>query len=297
MWTDEDGLHLKIDHRDGKWFCAEVLLGESLGYGQYTFRLASRIDSMDFRTVAAGFIYESEYREVDVEFSRVLADPANAQYVVQPYETPGNLMTFVMPITTLSSHRFVWRPDGIEFTSWSGHDQDPPQDNIIHAWVYTGPDIPPPGAERMRFNVWLFGGQPPVTGQEDEMVISAFGWNASEDTEELAYGVPLEGEVSPDSDRDLYHFEGVAGDRVEITVISRSGWFDPRLRLWDPEQGEFKDQYCRGEGQVLGNWIPTTCSFSVEIVLEVSGTYRLEVSDQGSNDSGGYRIDLQQLSP
>lgn len=174
VWVDEAGLHLKIEYRDGRWYCAEVYADQSLGYGEYTFQVGSRIDSLDYRAVFAGFIYDSDAREVDLEFSRALANPDNAQYVVQPYYHPGNILRFPMPSAPFSTHRFVWRSDSIQFTSWAGLEKESQPDSVIQAWTYTGPDIPPPGGERMRFNLWLFAGKPPLDEEGDEVIVKSF---------------------------------------------------------------------------------------------------------------------------
>lgn len=174
VWLDSDGLHLTTVHRGGKWYCTEVFADHSFGYGIYTFQLGSRVDSLDYRAVFAGFVYESASREIDIEFSRALADPDNAQYVVQPYNNPGNIIRFMMPAAEFSTHRFEWREDRIEFTSWTGLSENPNPGDIIYSWTYTGFDIPPPGGERMRFNLWLFWGEPPLGGRGDEVVIKSF---------------------------------------------------------------------------------------------------------------------------
>ena len=177
VWVDADGLHLQIRFRDNRWYCSEVFLPASLGYGLYRFTVTSRIDTLDYHAVFAGFVYEGQDREFDVEFSRVLAEPNNAQYVVQPYTQPGNIKQFTMPSEAITSHQFEWRADRIEFLSWIGDSAVPEQEDIISSWTYTGPNIPPPGGERMRFNLWLFEGQAPVSGLEDEVVIQSFHYS------------------------------------------------------------------------------------------------------------------------
>lgn len=169
-----DRLHLKLDYRDTRWYCAEIVLSQSLGYGRYTFRLDTRVDSLDYNTIFAGFIYETVDREFDLEFSQRLADPFNAQYVVQPWYTSGNIVFYDMPSDSQTSHTFEWRPDRIVFESWRGHGDTATAATFINEWTYTGADIPPPGNERMRFNLYLYGGDAPVQGLGDEVVISSF---------------------------------------------------------------------------------------------------------------------------
>jgi hypothetical protein len=172
---DSEGrLNLKIDFRDDKWYCAEIVLDHSLGYGLYTFKLDSRVDNLDFNTILGCFIYETTNREFDFEFSKRLANPFNAQYVVQPWYTPGNIEFYNMPTSTQTSHSFEWRSDSIVFKSWNGHADISTPATLIHSWTYTGADIPPTGDERMRFNLYLFGGDPPVQGAGDEVIVTSF---------------------------------------------------------------------------------------------------------------------------
>ncbi len=178
VWIDQqERLHLKIDYRDNRWYCAEVVLDHSLGYGLYSFKLDRRVDSLDYNTIFAGFIYETINQEFDIEFSQRLANPYNAQYVAQPWYTPGNMEFFNMPGSSQTSHSFEWRPDRIVFNSWNGHSDTPSPSTLIHTWTYTAEDIPVPGGERMIFNLYLFGGEAPVQGLEDEAIITSFQYS------------------------------------------------------------------------------------------------------------------------
>lgn len=170
----DDQLHLKIEQRDSTWYCAEIILDHSLGYGVYTFRLDSRVDSLNYNTIFAGFIYDSTAQEFDMEFSRILADPHNAQYVIQPWYIPGHIEYFDMPDTSQTSHSFEWRSDRIVFKSWRGHADSSSAATLIHAWTYAGEDIPTPGSDRMRFNLYLAGGDPPSGGSTDEVTVTTF---------------------------------------------------------------------------------------------------------------------------
>ena len=61
--------------------------------------------------------------------------------MVQPYQPAGNLRRFTMPATAVSTHRFVWRANRVEFSSYQGATVNPA--NLITSWPYTGPDVPP----------------------------------------------------------------------------------------------------------------------------------------------------------
>ncbi len=182
FWDSEDDvrvdggdLHLTVNQRDGRWYSTEVFLDRPLGHGVYTFGTTTDMTSLGDHTVAAGFLYETTDREIDVEFSKALiATPDVGQYVVQPYARPGNLRLFPM-LDGATTHRIEWREDRIEFTSWNGLGDAPPDSALfIDHWVYTGSDIPPPGDERFRFNVWLFDGIPPATGVGDAFAVRFF---------------------------------------------------------------------------------------------------------------------------
>ncbi len=171
---DAGRAHLSIVRRDDRWTCAELVGDRSLGYGAYTFQIDGPVDALPPPSVLGLFTFESLTRELDIEFSRFLAGPQNAQFVVQPYQTPGNRSRFDMPATARTSHRILWRADRVVFTSWKGWAPYPPSvDDRIASFTYTGPDIPPPGNERVRINLWL-GGALPDDGPAIDAVLQSF---------------------------------------------------------------------------------------------------------------------------
>ncbi len=180
VWVDAQGrLHLRVTQRDGLWRCAEIYLEDSLGYGTYTFRVASSIDTLDGQMVFAGFVYETDSQEIDIELSHRLAAPHNAQFVVQPYYTPGNLERFDMPGVSVATHQFAWSAPQVEFRSWTGRADEPQPGDWVHGWTYGGADNPPPGNERMHFNLWLVDGAPPQSGLGDEVIVESFDFAAA----------------------------------------------------------------------------------------------------------------------
>ena len=173
VWIDGEGqLHLRITNRGGIWYCAEIIGADSLGYGAYEFVLESPVDALDANVVLGLFTWSDRaqynHREIDVEFARWgnAADPANAQYVVQPYDRAGNLVRFTEPAAPWSTHVFTWRPGAVDFASTSTAGSN--------GWMYNGSDVPKPGGETVRLNLWLFQGQPPTDGQEVEVVVRRF---------------------------------------------------------------------------------------------------------------------------
>lgn len=166
-------LHLRITEREGRWFCAEVISSSSFGYGTYRFYLNTRAESVDPQGVLGMFTWNDDpayaHREIDVEISRWgRANNQNAQFVVQPYTRPQNIVRFQMPPALSSSaHSFSWKPDNVLFQSTTV-DQA-----VIQQHTFTK-DIPRAGGENARINLWLFAGRPPTNGKPIEVVISKF---------------------------------------------------------------------------------------------------------------------------
>lgn len=185
VWVDEsDELHMKITYRSGKWYCSEVIADTSLGYGKYVFYVKSRVDSLDQNAVLGLFTWDEcappeppyNYREIDIEFSRwgEAQSDTNAQYVVQPWDTPGNRHKFIIDMDTCTTHMFEWKEDCIEFQSYYGCSSTPSPEDLIESWIYTGSDIPTPDKENPRINLWLFNGVPPSDGEDIEIIIKGF---------------------------------------------------------------------------------------------------------------------------
>ncbi|KMY56136.1 hypothetical protein AC623_09080 [Bacillus sp. FJAT-27231] len=183
VWVDDQGkLHLRIIHRNGKWYAAEVINKETLGYGTYRFYLEARTDLLDPNAVIGLFTYDSisrdaaenDFREIDIEFSR-WGQSGNAnvgQYMVQP----NNNYTFKKSLTgDWTTHAFEWTPEKIFFYSHHGHSETSPNANyIINQWTYEGENIPNSKNEKVSINFWLNKGEAPLYGKEIEIVISKF---------------------------------------------------------------------------------------------------------------------------
>ncbi|MBV8900434.1 MAG: hypothetical protein JOY92_10035, partial [Verrucomicrobia bacterium] len=173
-----DGLHLKVTQVNGAWQCGEVYLTQSLGYGTYTVQVSTRLDQLDHNSVAAPlFIYAAPNQELDNEYSGaggLIPSPYNAQFVVQPYTVPGNIVYYVQPSTAQFTSQIEWYADHVTFTAWNGWSKVPAPTDIIYQWTYTGNDIPPPGQERVHINLWRLNGSAPVSGVGNEMVINSF---------------------------------------------------------------------------------------------------------------------------
>ena len=69
-------------------------------------------------------------------------------------------------------------PDYINFESYYIDEKDGSRGNIIASliasWRYSGNNIPIPGNEKVRINVYLFNGLPPGNGKDFELIVRKF---------------------------------------------------------------------------------------------------------------------------
>jgi hypothetical protein len=174
VWVDSSGrLHLKLSCSHRRWYGAEVVNTQSLGRGRYSFDVDSAVYALDPNVVVGLFTWSDDpdynNREIDIEFSRWGdgAEPTTGQYVVQPYDHDGNLQRVTEPEVSSSTHAFDWRANAVTFVSATA---TPP------VWTYAGPDVPQPGSEHVRINLWLFRGAPPTDGRTVEVVVRHFSF-------------------------------------------------------------------------------------------------------------------------
>ena len=171
VWLDPLGfLHLKISHDDTLWNCAEVILQQNLGYGHYGFHLG-RINQFDDNAVLGLFTWddapEDNHREIDVELSRwSQSNYDNSQYVVQPYAENNNMHRFNLDFSKDIIHSFEWTSTAVNFESTNE------QDSTLQFWTNQGQNIPAPGNENPRINLWLCNPDSAII--ETETVIKNF---------------------------------------------------------------------------------------------------------------------------
>lgn len=182
VWLDDaNRLHLKISKVGTRYHCAEVVSTASFGHGAYMFHLDTPVALIDPMAVLGLFTWSDtpdfHYREIDIEYSR-WGDPNNqaGQFVVQPWDGQGNIDRFTLGLDAAPTvSTFIWGPESVEFFSVMGNTMTLPDPNgLIHSWTYTGPDLPEPGDENARMNLWLMSGQPPADGLEQEVIVRAF---------------------------------------------------------------------------------------------------------------------------
>jgi len=177
VYKDISGkLHLKINHNKASdaYQCAEVIADTSFGYGTYRFIIYSGLDSLDKNVVFSPFVWDEyadneHYREIDFfEASRWgNSNDPNFQYVIQPWNVTDNRHRFEIGSEKITIHEALWTKDSIVFRTMNG------DKGILHSWVYKG-NIPKPGKENIRINLWLnsVDQKPSNPGKTIEVVIS-----------------------------------------------------------------------------------------------------------------------------
>jgi hypothetical protein len=176
VWVDKHKrLHLKITRQNGRWECAEIVSMQSFGYGAYRFFLETASPSIDPNVVLGLFTWNDQpayhHRELDVEISRWgKPDDEDAQFVVQPFTTPENILRFRLPAHLRSSEQgFLWKPDSVYAYSKRGG----PDAALLRDHTFIN-DIPQAGGENARINLWLNDKHGPANGREVEVALSRF---------------------------------------------------------------------------------------------------------------------------
>ena len=170
-------LHLQItqDKNNGNWYSSEVINTTSLGYGTYRWTAVTDLSNLDRNVVLGLFTWSDlpDYanREIDIEVAAwgSTTDPTKAQFVVQPYNVPGHVRRFVQTPGGPSTLQFTWAPGRIDYLVRKGS-------VTVHSWSYVGPDVPKPGGETARMNLWQYQGLAPSNGQPVEIVFSDFDY-------------------------------------------------------------------------------------------------------------------------
>jgi hypothetical protein len=152
-----------------------VILTRGLGHGTYSFTVRD-VPGFDPSAVLGLLTWDTEaadqnHREMDVEISR-WGDPKipSAQYVVQPFYVAANVARFTAPPGTLT-HSFRWDPGRIVFTTVRG--SRAAQGVRVASHEFSS-NIPTPGGERVRMNLYYFRYAPAPPQKDVEVVIERF---------------------------------------------------------------------------------------------------------------------------
>jgi hypothetical protein len=176
-WTDEAGLlHLRVTRQGNRWACAEVSLTRTLGAGTYLFTV-SDVSHMDPAAAMSFYTWDDvapdqHHRELDLEISR-WGNPAsnNAQYVIQPYYEPSNVVRFEVPAGQVT-FSFHWEPHEVAFKTERG-DATGSGGRALSEHVFTS-GVPSPGGESLHMNLYAFGNTHVPMQSGSEVVIEKF---------------------------------------------------------------------------------------------------------------------------
>jgi hypothetical protein len=177
-WTDAKGaLHLRIQKKEGKWSCAEVVLTRSLGYGTYVVvvRDVSHLEpaAVFSTTTFDDWGGEQHYREMDTEISKWgdAENRNNAQYGIQPFFVPGNVAPFVAPPGTLT-HSLHWESGRASFTTVRSSSMQPGA-SVVSEHVFTS-GVPTPGQETFQLLFYVVASEKSPLQKENEVVVEKF---------------------------------------------------------------------------------------------------------------------------
>jgi hypothetical protein len=153
--VDQKGfLHLRIARGPAGWTSAEVYLPRSLGYGSYRFTISdiSQLDPALTFTVST-WDDTGPSREMDIEISRWgESSGKNAQFVVQPYYIPANVVRFLAPAGRLT-WSFDWEPGRVSFRAARGS-PSAAASGVVFGHVFTS-GVPSPGSEAVHLNFYI----------------------------------------------------------------------------------------------------------------------------------------------
>ena len=182
-FVDSSGnLHLQILHTAAGWQSSEVILDPVLGYGTYRWTVNGPVTTLDPNVVLALFTYDQSDTppsdgELDFEASRFTneGDPTNAQYVAQPYTTPGNLQRITLPNPNVTTVTMTWLPGSVTFSA-----------DGLPTWTNTTSSVPTNSTEQIHMSLWLFEGNAPSNGQPVSVEVTGFQFASSTPTASIS---------------------------------------------------------------------------------------------------------------
>jgi hypothetical protein len=172
-------LHLRLSRCQDSWCAAEVYTKDTVGYGNYSFQIDSQLDTLDPNITLGLFTWDEIaadqfHREWDIEFARWGQPNASysAQYVVQPYTGPNNMLRFLMSSAMPTTHTVNWSQSQVSFVSNAGTIGAPGA--LINQFTYNGGATPVPGVgdARLHLNLYVGSGQAPLVPANTEIIIN-----------------------------------------------------------------------------------------------------------------------------
>lgn len=243
VWVDSQGaLHLQIIYTNSVWQCVQIWNNETLGYGQYSCTLNANISNLDANVIFSMFTWsdDDDYvnREIDMEVSRwdyAFGSNDVEDYAISPYNSGQTVRFGLPPGITDSTHTFTWdSTNSVQFETYNGnYSSSPASTNILESQTITAQPIPPEGGELVTMILWLYHGNPPLSGKPVEVTLSNFVFTASgssplgQDVEinNQSTGQPT-GIAAPIGNSTVLYFKGTPHSNysVERATNLLSGW-------------------------------------------------------------------------
>jgi hypothetical protein len=177
-WTDASGaLHLRIKKKGGRWSCVEIFLTRSLGYGNYILEVrdASHLEPAAVLTMNTydEWAGEQHFRELDFAIGKWgdANSKKNAQYEIQPFYVPDNLIEFTEPAGTLTQS-LHWESGRATFKTVRGSSTQSGASVVAEHVFKSG--VPSPGREQIYLAFFVVPSENSPLQNENEIVIDKF---------------------------------------------------------------------------------------------------------------------------
>lgn len=172
-------IKLSIEKRNNKWYCAEIFLNRSLGYGLYSFSIDSPLNMLDEQVVLGMFLYHFDtstniLEEVDIELLRHVDPTKQAAFTIHnKMGGPNHYFQNSFEVVTANPITFSieWREDFITFLAKTN------SGDIIASEKYLDiVNIPSPENMIAHINLYLFQGKEPISGKGADIILKEFSY-------------------------------------------------------------------------------------------------------------------------
>ena len=179
VWVDAEGkLHLRVTQQDEKWYCPEIFMVNSLGYGRDTFLLSGLPQPEDKDLVIGMFLYDhldsmNNHKEIDIEISRWgKSEGQNCQFLLQPYVEEA--FRFDIDASRKNRHEIDVRKHTIRFRSLYQGDHGHKSVSLLARWKCKPSRVYETSNEKVSLNVWIYKSIEPANLKEFEVIVEKF---------------------------------------------------------------------------------------------------------------------------
>ncbi len=179
-------MHLKLSYSSTNgWTSAELYSVKTFQYGTFRWFVEGAVDQLDPNVVLGLFTYKGPdgTNEIDIEFAKwgqTISGVSNLFYTTYPsalgIAQPVSVGTLLTLDGTYTTNQFNWTSSQVASQIQGGFISGSQTKNLIYS--YTTPSnfssAIPTAAAPIHMNLWSFQGQPPLNGQEVEIIIHDF---------------------------------------------------------------------------------------------------------------------------